>query len=182
MFESHDPRAGNRSVAEVYSRDQIRARVVELGAAIQEDVESGDPLLLLGLLKGSFIFMADLVRAIRRPLEVDFLQVASYGSGTETSGTVQLIHDARASLKGRAVVIVEDIIDSGTTLRWLRPHLEARGPKRLDVCALLHKEKAVLEPPARWVGFQAPDEFLVGYGLDHAEAFRHLPYIGALKT
>jgi hypoxanthine phosphoribosyltransferase len=166
----------------IYSESQIRARVLELGAEIQASVDAEDELLLLGLLKGSFIFLADLARAIQRPLEIDFLQVASYGSGMESSGSVELIHDVRTSLNGRVVVIVEDIIDSGTTLQWLRPRLESRGVERLEVCSLLDKGKVELDPPARWVGFRAPNEFLVGYGLDHAEAFRHLPYIGALET
>lgn len=183
MTEPTSRDAGNRSSPRViYSESEIRARVRELGTSIQESVAGEDELLLVGLLKGSFIFMADLVRAIERPLEVDFLRVASYGSGAESSGTVELIHDVRTSLNGRVVVIVEDIIDSGTTLQWLRRHLEARGAKRLEICSLLDKGKAKLNPPARWVGFRAPNEFLVGYGLDYAEAYRHLPYIGALET
>ncbi len=183
MAETHSASTGNRSSPRVvYSESQIRARVGELGAAIHSSVDPEDELLLVGLLKGSFVFLADLARAIHRPLEVDFLQVASYGSGTESSGTVELIHDVRTSLNGRVVVIVEDIIDTGTTLQWLRPRLEGRGPKRLEICSLLHKGMVELNPPARWVGFQAPDEFLVGYGLDHAEAYRHLPYVGALET
>ena len=183
MMDVPDPRMGNREMSRmVYTADQIRARVAALGEEMHRAFDPGDPILLIGLLKGSFVFLADLVRAIPRPLEVDFLRVASYGSGMETSGSVELVHDAGASLNGRSVVIVEDIIDSGTTLQWLLPRLRARGPKRLDVCALLHKDRVTLEPPARWVGFRAPNEFLVGYGLDHAEAFRHLPYICALKT
>ena len=166
----------------VYTAEEIRERVQALGADIHRTLDPADPLLLIGLLKGSFVFLADLVREIPRPLEVEFLQVASYGSGTESSGRVEMIQEPQASLNGRSVVIVEDIIDSGTTLRWLLPRLRARGPKRLEVCALLHKDKVTLEPPARWVGFHAPNEFLVGYGLDHAEAFRHLPYVGALKS
>lgn len=183
MTGGPDPRTGNRTVARVvYSADRIRERVEELGREIHRELDPADPLLMIGLLKGSFVFLADLVRTIPRPLEVDFLRVASYGAGTESSGSVELVHDTGASLNGRSVVIVEDIIDSGTTLQWLLPRLRDRGPKRLDVCALLHKDRVTLEPPARWVGFRAPNEFLVGYGLDHAEAFRHLPYIGALKT
>jgi len=183
MDEDMDPRIGNRSLSRVvYRADQIQTRVGELAAEIHQGLPEEDPLLLVGLLKGSFIFLADLVRSIPRPLEVDFLRVASYGTGRESSGTVELVHDVEASLNGRSVVIVEDIIDSGTTLQWLLPRLRARGPKRLEVCALLHKDRVTLDPPARWVGFHAPNEFLVGYGLDHAEAFRHLPYIGALES
>ena len=183
MAEPGTTPRGNRSPPRViYSESRIRERVAELGSAIHASTDPGDDLLLVGLLKGSFIFLADLVRTIPRPLEVDFLQVASYGSGTESSGHVELIQDLRTSLNGRVVVIVEDIIDSGTTLEWLRQRLKGRGAKRLEICSLLDKGKAELDPPARWVGFQAPDEFLVGYGLDYAEAYRHLPYIGALET
>lgn len=137
-------------------------------------------LLVLGLLKGSFIFLADLVREIQLPLHVDFLVAGSYGSGTQSSGHVRLLYDPEASLKGRPVLLVEDIIDSGTTLARLLPMLEARGARSLEVCALLHKRLVTMEKEARWVGFDAPEEFLVGYGLDYSESFRHLPYIGSL--
>ena len=124
--------------------------------------------------------MADLVRAIDLPLHVDFMVASSYGDDTVSSGDVRLLYDAEVSLRDRAVLLVEDIIDSGTTLNRLLPRLAARGPSRLDVCALLHKRLTRLDPPARWVGFDAPNEFLVGYGLDYAEDFRHLPYIASL--
>ncbi|HET9948243.1 MAG TPA: hypoxanthine phosphoribosyltransferase, partial [Longimicrobiales bacterium] len=137
-------------------------------------------LLVLGLLKGSFVFLADLVRALRIPLHVDFLVASSYGKGTTSSGDVRLLYDPASSLEGRAVLVVEDIIDSGTTLRRLLPRLQARSPAKLEVCTLLQKEAAGRAPLARWVGFDAPNEFLVGYGLDHAEDFRHLPYIASL--
>src|SRR5690606_17030770 len=139
-------------------------------------------LLVLGLLKGSFIFLADLVRQIPRPLHVDFLVASSYGSGTVTSGEVRLLYDPEATIEGRHVILVEDIIDSGTTLNRLVPLLRERKPASLELCALLHKrvaEDLVLEP--RWVGFDAPREFLVGYGLDHAEDYRHLHYIASLR-
>jgi hypoxanthine phosphoribosyltransferase len=139
-----------------------------------------DDLLVLGLLKGSFIFLADLVREIQLPLHVDFLVAGSYGDGTRSSGTVRLLYDPEADLKGRAVLVVEDIIDSGTTLARILPLLEARGARSLEVCALLHKRLVTMEKEARWVGFDAPPEFLVGYGLDYSESFRHLPYIGSL--
>jgi hypoxanthine phosphoribosyltransferase len=135
---------------------------------------------VLGLLKGSFIFLADLVREIRLPLQVDFLAAASYGDRTRSSGEVKLLYDPEAPLEGRAVVVVEDIIDSGTTLARIVPLLEARGAKSLEICALLHKRLITLSKEARWVGFDAPPEFLVGYGLDYGESFRHLPYIGSL--
>lgn len=164
----------------VYTALEVQTRVAELGHAIHQALDPEEDLLVLGLLKGAFVFMADLVRAIPRSLEVDFIQAASYGSDTVSSGEVRLLKDAAASLNGRSVVIVEDIIDSGTTLRWLLPRLRERGPRRLEVCALLHKRIVSLDPHPRWVGFDAPREFLVGYGLDCAERFRNLPYIGAL--
>lgn len=151
-----------------------------MGREITEAYGPEDDLLVLGLLKGSFIFLADLVREIHVPLHVDFVVASSYGAEKVSSGTVRLLYDPGATLRGRAVVVVEDIIDSGTTLARLLPLLEERGPKSLDVCALLHKRITVLETEPRWVGFDAPHEFLVGYGLDYSENFRHLPYIGSL--
>jgi hypoxanthine phosphoribosyltransferase len=151
-----------------------------MGREITEAYRPEDELLVLGLLKGSFIFLADLVREIQLPLHVDFLVAGSYGNGTQSSGNVRLLYDPEATLKGRAVIVVEDIIDSGTTLARILPLLEARGAKSLEVCALLHKRLVTMEKEARWVGFDAPQEFLVGYGLDYSESFRHLPYIGSL--
>lgn len=178
---------GDRTIERiVYSEEHIDRRVREMGREMTQHFMSGDTpvgpegLLVLGLLKGSFIFLADLVRRIDLPLQVDFLVASSYGSGTVSSGEVQLVYDPKASLKGRSVVIVEDIIDSGTTLKRLLPLLAEREPASLDVCTLLHKRLATLEYEARWVGFEAPSEFLVGYGLDHAENFRHLPYIASM--
>jgi hypoxanthine phosphoribosyltransferase len=170
----------------VYSEQQIDERVRAMGQEITDYFSSGDGrlgdggLLVLGLLKGSFIFLADLVRRIDLPLQVDFLVASSYGSGTVSSGDVQLVYDPKASLAGRSVVIVEDIIDSGNTLKRLLPVLADREPASLDVCTLLHKRLVTLDHDARWVGFEAPSEFLVGYGLDHAENFRHLPCIAAM--
>ena len=138
-----------------------------------------DPTVLDSV-AGSPAFMADLVRAIHLPLHVDFLIASSYGSDKVSSGDVQLLYDPAASLKGRAVLIVEDIIDSGTTLNRLIPRLKARDPTSVEVCALLHKRLTNLDHEARWVGFDAPNEFLVGYGLDYAEDFRHLPYVASL--
>lgn len=164
----------------VYDADAISARVAAMGREITAAYPDGD-LLVLGLLKGSFIFVADLVRHIDRPLHVDFLVAASYGAATVSSGTVRLVHDPEADLAGRHVLLVEDIIDSGTTLKKLVPLLEARGPRSLELCTLLHKRIATgMDKDARWVGFDAPAEFLVGYGLDHGEDYRHLPFIGAL--
>jgi hypoxanthine phosphoribosyltransferase len=164
----------------VYTEEQIRERVAGLAREISSALDPSDDLLVLGLLKGSFIFLADLVRKIERPLQVDFLVASSYGAGTVSSGEVRLLYDPEAELAGRSVVVVEDIVDSGTTLNRVLPMLEARGPKRLELCALLHKRRARLHREARWVGFEAPGEFLVGYGLDYSEDLRHLPYIASL--
>jgi len=180
--EGGDGRLGDRRVRRVvFTPEQVRERVRQLGREISVAYSGDDRLLLIGLLKGSFIFLADLAREIDIPLQVDFLVATSYGAGTTSSGDVRFLYDPASSLEGRAVVVVEDIVDSGTTLRKLLPRLAARGPASLEVCALLHKrlDPSDLEP--RWVGFDAPNEFLVGYGLDHAEDFRHLPYIASLQ-
>jgi len=164
----------------VYSEEELQRRVGEMGAEISDHYPNDEPILVLGLLKGSFIFLADLVRTIQRPLQVDFLVASSYGTGMVSSGKVQLLYDPDTSIEGRHVVLVEDIVDSGNTLQRILPVLEERGPASLEVCALLHKQLVKLDPEPRWVGFNAPSEFLVGYGLDHAEDFRHLPFIGSL--
>lgn len=164
----------------VYSEEAIARRVEEMGREITETYTEDDDLLVLGLLKGSFIFLADLVRSIDLPLHVDFLVASSYGSDTMSSGNVQLLYDPEATLEDRAVIIVEDIVDSGNTMNRLVPLLEERGPKSLEICALLHKRISQLAKEPRWVGFDAPREFLVGYGLDFSENFRHLPYIASL--
>ena len=173
---------GNQRVRRVvYSTEEIAARVRAMGRAIAAAYPPGEELLVLGLLKGSFIFLADLVREIERPLMVDFLVASSYGSGTVSSGDVRLVYDSEASLTGRHVLLVEDIIDSGNTLNRLIPLLQNRGPSSIEMCALLHKRIAdnlVVEP--RWVGFDAPKEFLIGYGLDHSENYRNLPFIASL--
>ncbi|MEX0935895.1 MAG: hypoxanthine phosphoribosyltransferase [Gemmatimonadota bacterium] len=164
----------------VYDRDRISRRVEELGAAIDGHYEPGDDLLVLGLLKGSFIFLADLVRTIQRPLHVDFLVASSYGHGMVSTGEVEFLYDPDVTIADRNVVLVEDIVDSGATMTRLVPILEGRKPKSLEVCTLLHKRLPQVKLEPRWVGFDAPPEFLVGYGLDHAEDFRHLPFIGSL--
>lgn len=175
-------RLGSRTVRRVvFTAEEVRARVRELGTEISRAYGAEDRLLVIGLLKGSFVFLADLVREIDVPLHVDFLVAASYGTGTKSSGDVRLLYDPASSLEGRAVLVVEDIIDSGTTLRALLPRLQARAPASLDVCALLHKRLDPDDLKPRWVGFDAPNEFLVGYGLDHAEDFRHLPYVASLQ-
>ncbi|MBI4545363.1 MAG: hypoxanthine phosphoribosyltransferase [Gemmatimonadetes bacterium] len=165
----------------VFPEAAIAERVREMGQEITSAYPAGEDLLVLGLLKGSFVFLADLVRQIARPMSVDFLVAASYGSGTVSSGDVRLVYDPEAGLAGRHVLLVEDIIDSGNTLNRLIPLLEQRQPGSLELCALLHKHVApylVKEP--RWVGFDAPAEFLIGYGLDHSEQYRNLPFIASL--
>jgi hypoxanthine phosphoribosyltransferase len=171
---------GRKLGAVVFDADVLQRRVEELAGEISEAYTLDDRLLVIGLLKGSFLFLADLVRHIRLPVQVDFMVASSYGDATVSSGDVRLIHDARSDFSGRAVLLVEDIVDSGTTLRHLIPRLESRGALRVDVCTLLHKRRASVEYAPRWVGFDAPNSFLVGYGLDYAEDFRHLPYIASL--
>ncbi|MDE2974917.1 MAG: hypoxanthine phosphoribosyltransferase [Gemmatimonadota bacterium] len=164
----------------VYTADDIRRRVTELGREIAGAYGPEDCVLVLGMLKGSFIFVADLVREISIPLHVDFLVAASYGKRLASSGDVRLLYNPRTSVAGRNVLLVEDIIDSGNTLRRVIPPLLGRNPASLEICTLLHKRRVRLGKDARWVGFEAPEEFLVGYGLDFGEDFRHLPYIGSL--
>jgi hypoxanthine phosphoribosyltransferase len=165
----------------VFPAERIAARVVEMGREIAAAYPADEELLVIGLLKGSFIFLADLVREIPRPLKVDFLVAASYGASTSSSGTVRLAYDPHADIAGRHVLLVEDIIDSGTTIERLVPMLRARSPRSLEICALLHKHVATaLSVAPRWIGFDAPRDFLVGYGLDHSEDFRSLPFIAAL--
>lgn len=177
-----DPRLLGRKVARIaFDEPTIAARVKELGEEITA-AYPGEQLLVLGLLKGSFIFLSDLVRQIVRPLQVDFLVAASYGESMVSSGHVRLLYDPETTLKGKHILLVEDIIDSGRTLSVLMDLLAVRQPKSLSICALLHKRIATeLRYDARFIGFDAPHEFLVGYGLDHAEDFRHLPYIASLE-
>jgi len=164
----------------VFDEETIAERVRELGEAITAAYPDGE-LLVLGLLKGSFIFLSDLVRKIDRPLQVDFLVASSYGEGTVSSGNVRLVYDPGTELQGKHILLVEDIIDTGKTLNKLVALLRERRPYSLEICALLHKHVAEhLELEAKFVGFDAPTLFLVGYGLDHAENFRHLPYIASL--
>ena len=177
-----DPRLAGRAVRWVaFDEAAIADRVRELGEAITDAYPDGE-LLVLGLLKGSFIFLSDLVRQICRPLQVDFLVAASYGSGTASSGNVRLLYDPETRLEGKHILLVEDIIDSGLTLSRLMALLGERRPRSIEICALLHKRIATeLHHEPIFVGFDAPHEFLVGYGLDHAENFRHLPYIASLQ-
>lgn len=175
-------RMGGKDIQKItYSEKDIAARVAEMGGEITSWYPPEDDLLLLGLLKGSFIFMADLVRHIARPLHVDFLVASSYGSATVSSGDLKLLYDPEAKLENRHVLLVEDIVDSGHTMNRLIPMMEKRNPKSLEIVTLLHKhiaENLVKEP--RWVGFDCPREFVVGYGLDHSENYRNLPFIASL--
>jgi hypoxanthine phosphoribosyltransferase len=175
-------RTGGRAVKSiVYDADTIAAKVGELGAAITEAYPDGE-LLVLGLLKGSFIFLSDLVRKIERPIQIDFLVASSYGDGKVSSGTVRLLYDPETQLEGKHILLVEDIIDTGKTLQRLMVLLGKRQPRSLAVCALLDKQLAAEpRPELRFVGFNAPPAFLVGYGLDHAENYRHLPFIADLE-
>jgi hypoxanthine phosphoribosyltransferase len=177
-----DPRLEGREVRRIaFTAEQIAERVRELGAAITASYPDGD-LLVLGLLKGSFIFLGDLVRQITRPLQVDFLIAASYGNDIVSSGNVRLVYDPETELEGKHILLVEDIVDSGRTLSRVMELLSARSPRSLEICALLDKHVAThLTYPPKFTGFAAPHEFLVGYGLDHAERFRHLPYIASLQ-
>jgi hypoxanthine phosphoribosyltransferase len=172
--------ADPRLTAIVYSEERISERVADLGREIAGSYSEEDNLLLLGFLKGSFIFLADLVRAIDLPHQIDFLMAASYGSDRVSSGDVKLLYDPEADLAGRSVIVVEDIVDSGNTVNRVVPLLESRGPRSLELCTLLQKRPPRLVKQPRWVGFDAPDVFLVGYGLDCDENFRHLPYIASL--
>ena len=173
---------GGREMSRViFTADEIAKRVQTMAEEITRAYPPDAHLLILGLLKGSFVFLGDLVRWIRRPIHIDFLVASSYGKGTTSSGEVKLLYDPSAPMGGRHLILVEDIVDSGTTLNRLIESLREREPASVEVCALLHKHIAkdlIMEP--RWVGFDAPSDFLVGYGLDHAEDFRHLPFIASL--
>jgi hypoxanthine phosphoribosyltransferase len=161
--------------------EALARRVAELAGEISRDY-AGRDLVLIGVLKGAVLFLSDLMRALTVPCEVDFMAVASYGSATHTSGVVRILKDLDAVIEGRDVLIVEDIVDSGLTLRYLLGNLAGRNPRTLEVCALLVKpERRKVELTARYVGFEIPNRFAVGYGLDHAERYRNLPYVAALK-
>ncbi|MDP9298660.1 MAG: hypoxanthine phosphoribosyltransferase [Actinomycetota bacterium] len=163
------------------SSEEIQARLAEMGTHITNDYE-GRSLLLVGVLKGAFVVMADLARYIRLPLEFDFMAVSSYGAATKTSGVVRILKDLDHDLEGRDVLLVEDIVDSGLTLKYLLKNLAARKPASLEVAALLRKEGIQMVPlDIRYTGFDIPPEFVVGYGLDYGERFRNLPYVATLK-
>jgi hypoxanthine phosphoribosyltransferase len=177
MIEPEDDLIGET----LLGADQISARVRELGAEIARDYADRNPILV-SVLKGAFVFVADLVRATPIPLEVDFMAVSSYGASTRSSGVVRIVKDLDVDLAGRHVIIVEDIIDSGLTLRYLRKTLESRGPASLEVCALLVREgnqRAQLD--LRYIGFRIPPAFVIGYGLDVAERYRNVPHIAVYR-
>jgi len=163
------------------TEEQIDQRVKQLGAQISKDY-AGKNLLMVSVLKGSLVFMADLMRAIDIKLAIDFMSVSSYGSGTKTSGVVKIVKDLDISLSQHDVLIVEDILDSGMTLAYLKEMLESRNPASIRLCTLLDKPERRKAPVvADYVGFEVPDEFVVGYGLDYDEKYRNLPFIGILK-
>lgn len=162
-------------------QDDLAHRVQALGEQISSDYE-GRSLLLVGVLKGAFFFLSDLMRELDVSCEVDFMAVASYGSSTDSSGVVRILKDLDASIEGRDVLIVEDIVDSGLTLSYLLRTLKAREPASLEVCALLTKpERRKVDLPIRYVGFEIPNRFVIGYGLDHAERHRNLPFVAVLS-
>jgi hypoxanthine phosphoribosyltransferase len=169
------------------TEQQIRHKIDELAEQLSRDFlercqDGADALVLVGVLKGSIMFLSDLARALSIPAQLEFLTVSSYGSAAVSSGSVRLVKDLEADLSNRHVLIVEDIIDSGVTLTWLLQHLELRKPATLEVCALLRKESAQKsDVPVRYIGFDIPDEFVVGYGIDFAERYRNLPFIATLK-
>src|SRR4051794_17143902 len=160
--------------------DDLQHRVGQLGREVTADYEGKD-LVLIGVLKGAVFFLSDLMREIEVPCEVDFMAVSSYGSATDSSGVVRILKDLDTPIEGRHVLIVEDIVDSGLTLQYLMRNLGARNPASLEVCALLTKpSRRKVELPIRFTGFEIPDRFAIGYGLDHAERYRNLPYVAAL--
>jgi hypoxanthine phosphoribosyltransferase len=165
----------------LYSADEIEARVREMGQAIARDYKDKRPILV-GVLKGVFPFMADLLRAITVPVEVDFMAIASYSSSMRDQGFVRLQKDLNTPIEGRHVLFVEDVIDTGLTLNYLLRNLDARGPASLQVCSLFCKpQRRLIKIPVRYRGFDLPDKFVVGYGLDYRELYRNLPYVGLLK-
>jgi hypoxanthine phosphoribosyltransferase len=163
------------------TQEDLTRRVAELGAEISRDYEGRD-LVMIGVLKGAVLFLADLMRELTVPVEIDFMAVSSYGSSTDSSGVVRILKDLDAPIEGRDVLIVEDIIDSGLTLQYLIRNLRARSPRTLEVCALLTKpERRRVDLPTRYVGFEIPNRFAIGYGLDDAQRYRNLDYVAVLE-
>jgi hypoxanthine phosphoribosyltransferase len=167
---------------QMFSAEEIANRVRELGARIERDYQ-GKELVLLGVLKGSYIFISDLARAIDLPLTVDFIGLSSYGEATESSGVVKITSDLAQPIEGKHVLIVEDIVDTGLTMRYLLDNLATRRPASVKLCTLLHKpSRARTRIPIDYLGFQIEDRFVVGYGLDHGDKYRNVPFIGVLKN
>jgi hypoxanthine phosphoribosyltransferase len=173
----NDPAIGETLV----EADHLQRRIAELGAEISRDY-AGKDLVMIGVLKGAVLFMADLMRQLEVPCEIDFMALSSYGSATDSSGVVRILKDLDSSIAGRDVLLVEDIVDSGLTLHYLLKNLRAREPRSLEVVALLTKpERRRIDLPIRYVGFDIPNRFAIGYGLDHAQKYRNLGYVAALK-
>src|SRR5204863_864649 len=170
-----------RAVTDVLiDRDALQRRIAELGEEISADY-AGRDLLLVGVLKGAVFFMADLMRRLTIPCEIDFMAISSYGDSTDSSGVVRILKDLDLNIEGRDVLVVEDIIDSGLTLSYLMRNLEAREPASLQICALLTKpERREIDVPVRYVGFEIPNRFVIGYGLDFGKPYRNLRYVGVL--
>lgn len=178
MSVRHD----NYQVVEMISAKSITARIEALAKEISITYQDADPLVMIGLLRGSFVFIADLAREISLPVTVDFIEASSYGNATESSGEVRILKDLRSPIEGKDILIVEDIIDTGTTLHHITNLLKARKPRRIHTCTLLDKpsrRKIPIKPD--WSGFEIPDEFVVGYGIDYAERNRNLPFIGKVE-
>lgn len=163
------------------TEQQLQEKIAELGAAITKDYQGKD-LLMVSILKGSVMVMADLMRAVDLPLQIDFMNVSSYGAGTETKGSVKILKDLDVDIKGKNLLIVEDILDSGVTLYNLMNMLQQRNPASIEICALFSKpSRRKVDVKAKYIGYEIPDAFIVGYGLDYDEKFRNLPYVGVLK-
>ena len=171
-----------KDIAEILiGAEELQAKVAELGRQISEDYRGRNPLFIC-LLRGAVVFLSDLIRAIDIPLEMDFIAISSYGSSTESSGVVRLVMDLRSNITGRNVLIIEDIVDSGRTLAYILDNLRTRRPADIKVCALLSKpSRREVQVELDYLGFEIPDKFVVGYGLDYAENYRNLPFIGVLK-
>jgi len=170
------------AIDQLISAKAIAARVEGLAREIGDFYAGTDKLVVVGLLRGSFVFIADLVRELDLPVEVDFIEVSSYGNATESSREVRIMKDLRGEIEGRDVLLVEDIVDTGYTLRHVLDILDTRHPRRIEVCALLDKpSRREVDVKARWIGFEIPDKFVVGYGIDYAQRDRNLPHIGSVR-
>ncbi|MBT3564166.1 MAG: hypoxanthine phosphoribosyltransferase [Gammaproteobacteria bacterium] len=172
----------NYAIDEMISAKSIAARVEALAKEITANYNDADKLVVVGLLRGSFVFIADLVRELKMPVEVDFLEVSSYGDAMTSSREVRILKDLRGEINGLDVLLVEDIVDTGHTMHHVQALLESREPRSLEVCALLDKpSRREVEVDVRWIGFEIPDEFVVGYGIDYAQRNRNLPFIGKVR-